>query len=74
MARSKEGIYGTTYMRSNDIIGKVVVCNGRFNNIKGEVISRRKDHIQYLTVQVPSEFKDRVYILHLSPDQCKNTR
>ena len=71
-SRIKKGIYGITVPRVENILGTVVVCTSRFNNIKGEIISRRNDYMQYLTVQVPSEYKGRVYILNLLYSQCKD--
>lgn len=73
MATVKYGIHGATFKREDVIIGTVIVCNGQFNNIKGEIIARfSNQHMKYLTVQVPSEYKNRVYILNLLYEQCKN--
>lgn len=71
-SRIKKGIYGITVPRVENILGTVVVRTSRFNDIKGEIISRRNDYMQYLTVQVPSEYKGRVYILNLLYSQCKD--
>jgi hypothetical protein len=74
MARMKQGKYGMTRPRTDIVLGTVIVCNGRFDNIEGEIINERNDHMQYLTVQVPSEYKGRVYILNLAHSQCKDIK
>ena len=71
-SRMRQGKYGMTRPRIDNILGTVVICRGQFANIKGEIIGNRNDHMQYLTVQVPSEYNSRVYILNLLYDQCKN--
>lgn len=70
--RLKQGKYGMTRPRVNIVLGTAIVCNMQFNNIKGEIISERNDYMQYLTVQVPSEYEGRVYILNLLHSQCKD--
>lgn len=75
MARIKKGIHGMTLPEVvRDILGTVVVCGGAFDNIKGEIIRKRNDHMRYLTVQVPSEYKGRVYVLNLLYSQCKDIK
>lgn len=71
-SRIKKGIYGITVPRVENILGTVVVCTSRFNNIKGEIIATRDDHIKYISVQIQSEYKGRVYILNLLYSQCKD--
>lgn len=69
--RLKKGKYGTTQPRvTSNILGTVVVCRAPFDNIEGEIINERNDHMKYLTVQVPSEYPNRVYILNLLHSQC----
>lgn len=74
MAKLKKGKYGMTRPKVTNILGTVVVCNMQFNNIEGEIIARRNDHMQYLTVQVPSEYVGRVYIINILYDQCKDIK
>ena len=71
-SRLKKGKYGMTRPRVDNILGVVVIQSGQFANTKGEIISQRNDHLQYLTVQVPSEYKGRVYVLNLLYSQCKD--
>lgn len=71
-SRPKKGKYGMTRPRVDNILGTVVICDGQFADIKGEIIGNRNDHMQYLTVQVQSEYKGRVYILNLLYSQCKD--
>lgn len=71
-SRIKKGIHGMTVPRVNNILGTVVVCSKHFDNIKGEIIGHRDDHLQYFVVQVPSEYEGRVYILSLLSSQCKD--
>lgn len=71
-SRIKKGIYGMTVPRVENILGTVVVCTLRFHNIKGEIIAVRDDHLRYLSVQVPSEYENRVYVLHLVDSQYKD--
>lgn len=65
----KKGVYGITVPRVENVLGTVVVRTPRFNNMKGEIIAVRDDHLRYLTVQIQSEFRDRVYVLHLVSNQ-----
>lgn len=74
MARLKKGKYGMTRPRVNIILGTAIICNGQFDNIEGEIISRRDDYMQYLTVQIPSEYPGRVYVLNLLYSQCKDIK
>ena len=71
-SRFKEGKYGITRPRVDNILGTVVICSGQFTDIKGEIIGNRNDHMQYLTVQVQSEYKGRVYVINLLYSQCKD--
>lgn len=71
-SKFKKGKFGMTRPRSEVILGTVIVCNKQFDNIEGEIISRRNDRLKYLTVQVPSEYKGRVYVLNLLYEQCKD--
>jgi hypothetical protein len=71
-SRVKKGRYGMTVPRVDNVLGTVVVCNRTFNNIKGEIISVRDNYLKYFTVQVPSEYQGRVYVLNLLSSQCKN--
>lgn len=71
-SRSREGKYGITRPRVDNILGEVLISDGRFANTKGEIISHRNDHMQYLTVQVPAEYEGRVYVLNLLYNQCKD--
>lgn len=71
-SRIKKGIYGMTTPRTENVLGTVVVCTPRFHNMRGEIISVRNDHMQYLTVQIQSEYRDRVYIVNLLSSQCKD--
>ena len=71
-SKLKKGKYGITRPRIENTIGTVVVRSGQFTDIKGEIINRRDDYMQYLIVQVPSEYKGRVYILNLLYSQCKD--
>jgi hypothetical protein len=75
-SRIKQGKYGMTQPRvTSNIIGTVIVCNRPpFNDIKGEIVNKRNDHMRYLTVQVPSEYPNRVYTLNLLEEQCKDIR
>lgn len=71
-SRIKKGVHGMTTPRMGNVLGTVVVCTRLFGNIEGEIISVRNDHLRYLTVQVPSEYKGRVYIINVLHDQCKD--
>ena len=71
-SRIKKGKYGMTVPRADNVLGTVVVSNQTFNNIKGEIIAYRDDYYKYYTVQVPSEYQGRVYVLNLLDSQCKN--
>lgn len=71
-SRIKKGIHGMTVPRVENVLGTVVVHTLRFNNIKGEIIAVRNDHMQYITVQVPSEYQGRVYVLNLLKSQYKD--
>lgn len=74
-SRIKKGIHGMTIPRvTNNILGTVVVHNGTFDNIEGEIINKHDDHRKYLAVQVPSEYKGRVYVLNLLYSQCKDIK
>lgn len=75
-SKFKKGLHGMTQPRiTSNIIGTVIVCNRPpFDNIKGEITSRRDDHMRYLTVQVPSEYPNRVYIINLLETQCRDIR
>ena len=73
-SRIKKGIHGMTVPRVENIYGTVVVCNRTFNNIKGEIIAVRDDYYRYLTVQVPSEYQGRVYIINLLDNQYMNVQ
>lgn len=42
--------------------------------IEGEIIAKRNDHMQYLTVQISSEYEGRVYVLNLLYSQCEDIR
>lgn len=68
-SRIKKGVHGMTVPRVENILGTVVVKTPRFNNIKGEIISVRDDHLKYLTIQIPSEYPNRVYIINLLDSQ-----
>lgn len=70
MAKFKKGIYGMTRMRTENVLGTVIIGSNRFNNMEGEIISKRDDYMKYLTIQVPSEYKNRVYIINLLYEQC----
>lgn len=70
MAKMKRGKHGITFIKSNCIIGTIIIKDGCFANKKGEIINERYDPMHYFTVQVPSEFKGRVYVLNLMPSQC----
>lgn len=59
---------------ASNILGTVVVCNKQFDNIEGEIVSKRNDHMRYLTVQVPSEYPNRVYIINILAEQCKDIK
>ena len=73
MAKTKQGVYGTTLTRCEEVLGTVIVCSGQFDGKSGEIISTRDDsHMSYLTVQVESEYKNRVYVLNLMHSQCKD--
>lgn len=72
MAKAKQGIHGMTLPEWGIVLGTAVVCGGVFDNIKGEIIQRRTGEVSYLTVQVPSEYRGRVYILNLMHHQCKD--
>lgn len=74
MARAKQGIHGMTLPEWGHVLGTAVVCGGAFDNIKGEIIHKRDDHMRYLTVQVPSEYRGRVYVLNLLYNQCKDIK
>lgn len=67
--RIKKGINGVTEPRTENVLGTVIVRTPRFNNIKGEIIAIRDSHLKYLTVQVQSEYRNRVYVLHLMNSQ-----
>lgn len=71
-SKFKKGKYGMTRPRIDNILGTVLIRSGQFADIKGEIISHRNDHVQYLTVQVPAEYQGRVYILNLLHSQCDN--
>lgn len=71
-SRIKQGMYGVTVPKVGNILGTVVVCTPRFRNIKGEIIAVRDDRMRYLSVQVQSEYRDRVYVLHLVESQYKD--
>ena len=71
-SKFKKGQHGMTRPRVDNILGTVLIRDGRFANIKGEIINYRDDYQQYLTVQVPSEYKGRVYILNLLYRQCED--
>ena len=71
-SKHREGKYGVTIPRVNNIIGEVLIRDGQFADTKGEIISQRNDHLRYLTVQVPAEYKGRVYVLNLLHSQCKD--
>lgn len=73
-SRIKKGTYGMTVPRVENVLGTVVIHNRIFNNIKGEIISIRDDHLKYLTVQVPSEYKGRVYIINVLGSQYSNVQ
>lgn len=73
-SRIKKGVYGMTVPRAENILGTVVVCTPRFNNMKGEIIAVRDDHLRYLSVQIQSEYRDRVYVLHLVNSQYKDVQ
>lgn len=68
-SRMKKGIHGMTIPKVDNVMGTVIVRTPGFDNIKGEIIASRDDHLQYLTVQVPSEYVGRVYALHLVSSQ-----
>ena len=72
MAKMKQGKYGTVRPRVDIILGTVIVCTNQFDNIKGEIIHERNDRMQYLTIQIPSEYRNMVYILNLAYSQCKD--
>ena len=75
MAKTKQGMYGITLVRCEEVLGTVTVCSGQFNGKSGEIISTRDDsHMSYLTIQVPSEFRNRVYVLNLIHSQCKDIK
>ena len=71
-SRIKKGVCGMTVPRVENVLGTVVVCTPRFNNIKGEIIAVRDNHLKYLTVQIQSEYRNRVYVLHLVDSQYKD--
>lgn len=71
-SRIKKGIYGMTVPRVENVIGTVVVNTPRFRNMKGEIIAVRDDHLRYLSVQIQSEYRNRVYVLHLVDSQYKD--
>ena len=71
-SKLKKGKYGMTRPRIENTIGTVIIRSGQFADIKGEIIGCRNDYMQYLIVQVPSEYKGRVYILNLLYSQCKD--
>ena len=71
-SRLKKGKYGMTKPRIDNVLGTVLIRDGQFADTKGEIISHRNDHMQYLTVQIPSEYKGRVYIVNLLYSQCKD--
>ena len=73
-SRIKKGIHGMTVPRVENTLGTVVVCNRTFDNIKGEIISVRNDYYKYITVQVPSEYEGRVYIINLLDSQYKKLK
>lgn len=75
-SRIKQGIHGMTIPRAtNNILGTAVIINRPpFDNIEGEIINKRNDYYKYLTIQVPSEYKGRVYILNLPYEQCKDIK
>ena len=70
----KKGIHGMTRPRIDNVLGTAIVCNGRFNNIEGEIVNKADGHLKYLMVQIPSEYKNRVYLLHLLYKQCKDIK
>lgn len=70
--KTKNGKYGVTRPRVNNVLGTVLIQSGSFADIKGEIISHRNDHMQYLTVQVPAEYEGRVYIVNLLYSQCRD--
>ena len=71
-SKHKNGKYGITIPMVDNIIGTVVIRSGQFANTKGEIIGSRSDHMQYLIVQVPSEYNGRVYVLNLLYSQCED--
>lgn len=73
-SKFKKGKYGMTRPRVDNILGEVLISDGQFANTKGEIISHRNDHMQYLTVQVPAEYEGRVYVLNLLYSQCKGVQ
>lgn len=74
--RLKKGIHGMTHPRvTENILGTAVIINRPpFDNIEGEIISERTSYYKYLTIQVPSEYRNRVYILNLLYTQCKDIK
>ena len=72
----KKGKHGMTHPRVTSIIlGTTIIINRPpFDNIEGEIIETRNDHMKYLTIQVPSEYPNRVYILNLLEQQCKDIK
>ena len=75
MAKARQGKYGATLVRCEEVLGTATICSGQFNGTSGEIISTRDDsHLSYLTIQVPSEFRGRVYVLNLMYSQCKDIR
>lgn len=73
-SRVKKGIYGMTVPKVENVLGTTVVQTPRFNNMMGEIISVRNDHMQYLTIQIQSEYRGRVYIVNLLESQCADIR
>ena len=71
-SKFKAGVYGTTQPRVANTLGYVLIQSGQFANIKGEIMGSRNGHMQYLTIQVPSEYKGRVYIVNLMYSQCSD--
>lgn len=71
-SKIKKGVHGMTTPRMTNVLGTVVICSRTFDNIKGEIISVRDDHLKYFTVQVPSEYYGRVYIVNVLETQCKD--
>lgn len=71
-SKSKKGKYGITRPRTDNVLGEVFIRSDQFANIKGEIIGQRNDQMQYLVVQVPAEYKGRVYVLNLMNSQCED--